>query len=164
QGSTFYFDLNLNISHKSISEKYKIISKNANPEYALSYYSSQKKLSILIVEDNKVNMLLLKTIVKNLNLNTIIFECENGYEAVNQIETINPDLVFMDIQMPIMNGYEATKAIRNTSRGKSIPIIAVTAGAEKEERNKCISAGMNDYISKPIIRGTVEEALSKWIK
>ena len=118
----------------------------------------------MIVEDNKVNMLLLKTIVKNLNLNTIIFECENGYEAVNQIETINPDLVFMDIQMPIMNGYEATKAIRSTMRGKSIPIIAVTAGAEKDERNKCISAGMNDYISKPIIRGTVEEALSKWIK
>jgi len=164
QGSTFYFDLNLNISHKSISEKYKIISKNANPEYALNYYANQKKLSILIVEDNKVNMLLLKTIVKNLNLNTIIFECENGYEAVNQIETINPDLVFMDIQMPIMNGYEATKAIRSTMRGKSIPIIAVTAGAEKDERNKCISAGMNDYISKPIIRGTVEEALSKWIK
>jgi PAS domain S-box-containing protein len=164
QGSNFYFDLNLNVSHKSRNEKYKGILKNASPEYALSYYSNQKKLNILIVEDNKVNMLLLKTIVKNLNLNTIIFECENGYEAVNQIENINPDLVFMDIQMPIMNGYEATKAIRNTLKGKNIPIIAVTAGAEKEERNKCISAGMNDYISKPIIRGTVEEALTKWIK
>ncbi|OXB03583.1 response regulator [Flavobacterium pectinovorum] len=164
KGSTFYFDLNLNISHKSINEKYKEILKNRNPDYALNYYSNQKKLNILIVEDNKVNMLLLKTIVKNLNLNTIIFECENGYEAVNQIENINPDLVFMDIQMPIMNGYEATKAIRNTLSGKNIPIIAVTAGAEKDERNKCISAGMNDYISKPIIRGTVEEALSKWIK
>jgi CheY-like chemotaxis protein len=66
--------------------------------------------------------------------------------------------------MPIMNGYEATRAIRNTLTGKNIPIIAVTAGAEIDERNKCISAGMNDYISKPIIRGTVEEALSKWVK
>jgi CheY-like chemotaxis protein len=130
----------------------------------LNYYSNQKKVSILIVEDNKVNMLLLKTILKNLNINTIIYECENGYEAVNQIETINPDLVFMDIQMPIMNGYEATRAIRNTLTGKNIPIIAVTAGAEIDERNKCISAGMNDYISKPIIRGTIEEALSKWVK
>ncbi|PWB28220.1 response regulator [Flavobacterium sp. HTF] len=163
-GSTFYFDINLNISHKSINEKYQIISKTRNQEYDLDYYSSQKKLSVLIVEDNKVNMLLLKTILKNLNINTIIYECENGYEAVNQIETINPDLVFMDIQMPIMNGYEATRAIRSTLTGKSIPIIAVTAGAEKDERNKCISAGMNDYISKPIIRGTVEEALSKWVK
>jgi PAS domain S-box-containing protein len=163
-GSTFYFDINLNISHKSISEKYQIVSKTRSQKYDLDYYSSQKKLSILIVEDNKVNMLLLKTILKNLNINTVIFECENGYEAVNQIETINPDLVFMDIQMPIMNGYEATRAIRNTLTGKNIPIIAVTAGAEKDERNKCISAGMNDYISKPIIRGTVEEALSKWVK
>jgi PAS domain S-box-containing protein len=163
-GSNFYFDLNLKTSNKSINEKFKQISKNRNPEYALSYNSNQKKISILIVEDNKVNMLLLKTIVKNLNMNSIIFECENGYEAVKQIENINPDLVFMDIQMPIMNGYEATKAIRITEIGQHIPIIAVTAGAEKEERNKCLSAGMNDYISKPIIRGTVEEAMRKWLK
>jgi PAS domain S-box-containing protein len=164
EGSNFYFDLNLKISHQSISEKFKEISNTIIPEYALSYNSNKKKISILIVEDNKVNMLLLKTIVKNLNMNSIIFECENGYEAVKQIENINPDLVFMDIQMPIMNGYEATKAIRITEMGQHIPIIAVTAGAEKDERNKCLSAGMNDYISKPIIRGTVEEAMRKWIK
>jgi CheY-like chemotaxis protein/anti-sigma regulatory factor (Ser/Thr protein kinase) len=164
EGSNFYFDLNLKTSHKSINEKFRHISGSRNPEYALSYNSNQKKISILIVEDNKVNMLLLKTIVKNLNINSLVFECENGYEAVKQIENINPDIVFMDIQMPIMNGYEATKAIRITEIGQHIPIIAVTAGAEKEERNKCLSAGMNDYISKPIIRGTVEEALRKWLK
>ena len=123
-----------------------------------------KNITFLIVEDNKVNMLLLKTIIKNLYGTAYIYECENGYEAVNQFESINPDLIFMDIQMPIMNGYETTKAIRNTITGKDIPIIAVTAGAEKDERNKCLSAGMDDYISKPIIKGTVEEALSKWLK
>lgn len=164
EGSTFFFDLNLNTSHKNNNEKYKIIAETVNQDYDLDQYVNHKKLSILIVEDNKVNMLLLKTILKNLNINTVIYECENGYEAVNQIEHITPDLVFMDIQMPIMNGYEATRAIRNTITGKNIPIIAVTAGAEKDERNKCLSAGMNDYISKPIIRGTVEEALTKWIK
>ncbi|OXA93202.1 response regulator [Flavobacterium hercynium] len=164
KGSNFYFDLNLNISHKSITEKYKIITKTSAVELPITEQEQQKKVSVLIVEDNKVNMLLLKTIVKNLNVNTTVFECENGYEAVKQIENINPDLVFMDVQMPIMNGYEATKAIRSTISGKDVPIIAVTAGAEIDERNKCLSAGMNDYISKPIIRGTVEEALSKWIK
>lgn len=163
EGSTFYFDLNLKTSQETINEKFKEITNKFNPEYALSYNSNQKKVIILIVEDNKVNMLLLKTIVKNLNINSIIYECENGYEAVKQLENISPDLVFMDIQMPIMNGYEATKAIRITEIGKSIPIIAVTAGAEKDERNKCLTAGMNDYISKPIIRGTVEEALRKWL-
>jgi CheY-like chemotaxis protein/anti-sigma regulatory factor (Ser/Thr protein kinase) len=164
EGSTFYFDLNLKISHQTINEKLNENSSANNPEYALNYDSNEKEINILIVEDNKVNMLLLKTIVKNLPLNSIIFECENGYEAVKQLDSINPDIIFMDIQMPIMNGYEATREIRYNHLGKNIPIIAVTAGAEKEERDKCISAGMNDYISKPIIRGTVEDALRKWLK
>ena len=63
----------------------------------------------MLVEDNKVNMLLLKTIIKNLFSNVLIFEIPNGRVAVDQFETINPDLIFMDIQMPILNGYEATK-------------------------------------------------------
>nr|WP_315223750.1 response regulator [uncultured Flavobacterium sp.] len=164
EGSTFYFDLNLKTSNQILNDNNTLALLNPSPEYALSYNSKRNKLTVLIVEDNKVNMLLLKTIVKNLNFNTHIFECENGYEAVNQIENIKPDIIFMDIQMPIMNGYEATKAIRKINIGKKIPVIAVTAGAEKDERNKCLNAGMNDYISKPIIRGTVEEALAKWIK
>ncbi|WP_394773498.1 PAS domain S-box protein [Flavobacterium sp.] len=164
-GSNFYFDLNLKTSNQSINEKYNAELKKISLELsANNIISNHKDITFLIVEDNKVNMLLLKTIIKNLYSTAYIYECENGYEAVNQFESINPDLVFMDIQMPIMNGYETTKAIRNTISGKDIPIIAVTAGAEKDERNKCISAGMDDYISKPIIKGTVEEALVKWLK
>jgi PAS domain S-box-containing protein len=164
-GSNFYFDLNLKTSNQSINEKYNAELKKINLELSAdNLNSNHKNITFLIVEDNKVNMLLLKTIIKNLYNGAYIYECENGYDAVNQFENINPDLVFMDIQMPIMNGYETTKAIRNTLTGKDIPIIAVTAGAEKEERNKCISAGMDDYISKPIMKGTVEEALVKWLK
>lgn len=164
-GSNFYFDLNLKTSNQSINEKYNSELKKNNLELSSkSINKNHKNITFLIVEDNKVNMLLLKTIIKNLYSTAYIYECENGYEAVNQFESINPDLVFMDIQMPIMNGYETTKAIRNIPSGKDIPIIAVTAGAEKDERNKCLSAGMDDYISKPIIKGTVEEALVKWLK
>ncbi|QDW22744.1 PAS domain S-box protein [Flavobacterium sp. KBS0721] len=164
-GSNFYFDLNLKTSNQSINEKYNAELKKINLELSSKNAGAyHKNITFLIVEDNKVNMLLLKTIIKNLYGTAYIYECENGYEAVNQFESINPDLIFMDIQMPIMNGYETTKAIRNTITGKDIPIIAVTAGAEKDERNKCLSAGMDDYISKPIIKGTVEEALSKWLK
>ncbi|WP_428228546.1 PAS domain S-box protein [Flavobacterium sp.] len=164
-GSNFYFDLNLKTSNQSINEKYNTELKKINLKSNSSNNRINKKnITFLIVEDNKVNMLLLKTIIKNLHSTAYIYECENGYEAVNQFESINPDLVFMDIQMPIMNGYETTKAIRNIISGKDIPIIAVTAGAEKDERNKCLSAGMDDYISKPIIKGTVEEALVKWLK
>ncbi|OXE98015.1 PAS domain S-box-containing protein [Flavobacterium araucananum] len=164
-GSNFYFDLDLKTSNQSINEKYNAELKKINLELSANNIgANHKNVTFLIVEDNKVNMLLLKTIIKNLYSTAYIYECENGYEAVNQFENINPDLVFMDIQMPIMNGYETTKAIRNTLTGKDIPIIAVTAGAEKDERNKCLSAGMDDYISKPIIKGTVEEALVKWLK
>lgn len=163
-GSNFYFDLNLKTSNQSINEKYNAELKKINLELSSNGNSNHKNVTFLIVEDNKVNMLLLKTIIKNLYNTAYIYECENGYDAVSQFENINPDLVFMDIQMPIMNGYETTKAIRNTVTGKDIPIIAVTAGAEKEERNKCLSAGMDDYISKPIMKGIVEEALVRWLK
>lgn len=164
-GSNFYFDLNLKTSNQSINEKYKAELESIDFELANDDLNpDNRNITFLIVEDNKVNMLLLKTILKNLYNGAYIFECENGYEAVNQFEEINPDLIFMDIQMPIMNGYETARAIRNTRVGKDIPIIAVTAGAEKEERNKCLSAGMDDYISKPIMKGSVEEALAKWLK
>ena len=62
-----------------------------------------------------------------------------------------------------MNGYEATKIIRNLQSGQNVPIIAITAGTEKEEKDKCLIAGMNDYIPKPIIKGVIEDAFSKWV-
>jgi len=164
EGSTFFFDLNLKTSNQSINDKYNTELKSLNIELESDNNEpNSNNITFLIVEDNKVNMLLLKTIIKNLYHNAFIYECENGYEAIQKFEQINPTIIFMDIQMPIMNGYETAKAIRNTSKGRDIPIIAVTAGTEKEERNKCISAGMDDYISKPIMKGTVEEALTKWL-
>ena len=118
----------------------------------------------MLVEDNKINMLLLKTIIKNVLATAQFHEISNGSEAVEQFEHIKPDIVFMDIQMPIMNGYEATTKIRELNMSKNIPIIAITAGNEIEIKDKCIAAGMNDYISKPIIKRVVEETLIKWVK
>ncbi|HEY1195372.1 response regulator, partial [Flavobacterium sp.] len=164
EGSNFFFDLNLKTSNQSITDKYNAELKSLNIEVdSENTEPNENNITFLIVEDNKVNMLLLKTIIKNLYNNAYIHECENGYEAIQQFEKINPTIVFMDIQMPIMNGYETTRAIRNTKKGRDIPIIAVTAGAEKDEKNKCISAGMDDYISKPIMKGSVEETLIKWL-
>ena len=117
----------------------------------------------MLVEDNKINMLLLKTIIRNTLKEAIIVEIGNGKEAIDEFLNIQPDIIFMDIQMPIMNGYEATKAIRKLDSGKNIPIIAITAGTEKEEKNKCIEVGMNDYISKPIVKGIIEKTIIKWL-
>lgn len=164
-GSTFYFDLDLKTSNLNNTEEFKIIIPDENRiDLALKRKDNLKKLKIMIAEDNKINMLLIKTIIKNIFAEAIIFEVFNGKDAVEQFESINPDIIFMDIQMPVMNGYEAAKAIRSLDSGKIIPIIAVTAGVEKEEKIKCTEAGMNDHISKPIMKGTIEETIIKWVK
>jgi PAS domain S-box-containing protein len=165
-GSSFYFDLDL----KTGNTPTKLVTHHITTPHYASYETifktenKFKNLKIMIVEDNKINMLLLKTIIKNIIPEASIFEIPNGKEATLQFETLNPEIVFMDIQMPMMNGYEATKAIRNLESGNNVPIIAITAGAEKEEKEKCIKVGMNDYISKPIGKGMIEETLIKWVK
>lgn len=163
-GSTFYFDLKLKVTDTVIKEK--VVEKNKlniHNNIKLANDLNTKLIHILIAEDNKVNMLLLKTILKNEPYPNQIHEASNGLEAVKKFENTPIDIIFMDIQMPVMNGYEAAQCIRNLQNGKTIPIIAITAGAEKEEKEKCIASGMNDYISKPIIKGIIGDTISKWI-
>jgi CheY-like chemotaxis protein len=104
---------------------------------------------ILIVEDNLMNMLLLKTLLVKRGYE--IIEATNGKEALEVLENFTPDIILMDINMPIMDGYEASIAIRNSNEPiRSIPIIAVTAELHPDTRAKVIQSGMNDYIPKPI--------------
>ncbi|MES2727459.1 MAG: PAS domain S-box protein [Bacteroidota bacterium] len=120
-------------------------------------------LKILVADDNTVNMFLAKIIINNVLPQSQIFEAKNGNEAIEIYTNEMPDIVFMDVQMPDMNGYEATKAIRLLEVKKRIPIIALTAGTVKGEKEKCIEAGMDDYISKPVIKETVEVMIDKWL-
>jgi len=105
------------------------------------------KLNILLVEDNKLNVLLILSLFSenNLKLKTV----ENGSEAIEKLKEGPFDIILMDMEMPVMNGYEATSMIRNEMKN-NIPIIAMTAHAMAGEKEKCLSLGMNDYISKPI--------------
>ena len=163
-GSTFYFDLTLKTSDEAPTTfSLHDTDFDSNNKIAVQTNHQAKKVTVLIVEDNKVNMLLLKTIIKNLPVPTTIYEALNGQLAIEQFETIHPDIIFMDIQMPVMNGYEATEIIRNLKSGQNVPIIAITAGTEKEEKEKCLNAGMSDYIPKPIIKGIIEETFLKWV-
>lgn len=120
-------------------------------------------LRILIVEDNKINMFLAKTLVKRIIPNAIILEAIDGQEGVEQFEINNPDLILMDIQMPIKNGYDATIEIRSHKKGEKIPIIALTAGIMVGEKDKCLEFGMNDYVSKPITEDDLDAILHKWL-
>jgi PAS domain S-box-containing protein len=119
-------------------------------------------LRVLIAEDNTVNMLLAKTLIRRIAPNSVIQEAINGNEAVILSETKMPDIILMDVQMPEMNGYEATLAIRKMENG-IIPIIALTAGNVKGEKEKCLSVGMDDFIAKPIIEATLAQIFNKWV-
>ena len=121
--------------------------------------------TVLIVEDNATNMFLAKTIIQKVLPNVIVEKAVNGEEGVAKYKEVHPDIVLMDIQMPIKNGYEASVEIREYEKKERIyaPILALTAGTVKGERERCQEAGMNDYLSKPVVENTLRDAFNKWL-
>ncbi|MFV8342688.1 PAS domain S-box protein [Flavobacterium sp. XS2P39] len=160
-GSDFFFVIKFKKSNhiKGITSVLTdgIAKDNIIPKETLS----NKK--VLIVEDNKINMLLAKTLVKRIMSNCTIFEGKDGNEAVEQYKKQQPDVILMDIQMPNKNGYEATGEIRKFKDSAMIPIIAITAGIMIGDKEKCLEAGMNDYLPKPLIQNDLENMLLKWL-
>lgn len=123
--------------------------------------SGSNSLRILIVEDNQVNLMLATTILKKAGHRTD--GASNGLEALSAIRSRPYDVILMDMMMPEMDGLEATRAIRQLSGSQSeIPIIAMTANAMKGDREKCLQAGMNDYLSKPIDREKLFNKIAHW--
>lgn len=122
------------------------------------------KISILIAEDNAINMLLSVTIVRSVIPQAEIIQAKDGREALEYCKETLPDLILMDVQMPEMNGYQATRNIRQIQGAGSLPIIALTAGNIKEDREKCIAAGMDDFLVKPVVQKTVAASLKRWLK
>ena len=119
-------------------------------------------IRILVVEDNRINQQVVKGF---LNLSGIIVEiANNGKEAIALLENRVFDAVLMDVHMPILDGLEATKLIRSQARFATLPVIALTAGVTKEERERCMASGMNDFIAKPINPKTLISTLLQWIK
>src|SRR5690606_13346889 len=92
-----------------------------------------------------------------------IFEAIDGLEAVEQYKIAEPDIILMDVQMPNLNGIEATKEIRKLQKNFHVPIVALTAGAMSDERERCLEAGMDDFMTKPIIKQTIANMFTKWI-
>ncbi len=117
---------------------------------------------VLLVDDNKVNLLVAKKLLQKLGHEV---ECAvDGAQAVARLEVEAYSIVFMDCQMPVMDGFEATKAIRALpGHSKSVPIIALTANAMPGDRERCLAAGMDDYLSKPIQKETLSRLLSHWL-
>ena len=122
----------------------------------------QSQIRILLVEDNHFNQHVALEILKSENFSVDV--ANNGQEAIDAVSRDRYDLVLMDIQMPKIDGYEATKRIRKLPNLRSLPIIAMTAHAMKGDRELCLDSGMNDYITKPINRHQLFEIIEKWIQ
>ncbi|MDF3818687.1 response regulator [Leptospira sp. 96542] len=156
KGSEFFFDIDL----KEVGEdEFKIIEQNSNTNSTVAGLQYNLE-TIMVVEDNQVNMELLKNLLKRLTPKSEIISAYNGFDAVELFKTKNISLIFMDIQMPVLNGYEATKLIRKFPNGKKIPIIAVTAGVIQDEQKKCFDVGMNDFITKPLQKKELQRILN----
>jgi two-component system sensor histidine kinase/response regulator len=124
----------------------------------------KQRIRILLAEDNPVNQKVALKILDKLGYQADVVG--NGIEAIEALKAIPYDLVLMDIQMPKMDGFETTRLTRNTSTGvknRHIPIVAMTAHAMKGDRERCLTAGMNDYIPKPINPGELGKVVAQWI-
>ena len=108
-----------------------------------------------------MNQLVAKGMLGKLGCDVVI--AAHGGEALSQLERSNFDLVLMDCNMPVMDGYEATRQIRQSGRWPQLPIVALTANAMSEERERCRTAGMNDYLAKPFRREELEALLDLWV-
>ena len=121
-----------------------------------------RALHVLLVEDNAINQKLAQTLLERWGHSVVV--AENGQEALDCVDAQSFDAVLMDMMMPVMNGLDATRAIRARSDDRSrIPIIAMTANAMEADRDLCLEAGMNDYISKPIRAQALQEKLQNLV-
>jgi len=119
-----------------------------------------ESLNILLVEDNQVNQLVASSLLRKLGHSVDL--AENGKRALQSLEEKSYDLVLMDCQMPVMDGYEATRRIRQNPAWRTLPIIAVTANVMQGDREDCLASGMNDYITKPYNRNDLNAVIGRW--
>ena len=155
EGTTFHFTIDFD----TIDENTAIIEQKVNVQPTKSI---DKLTSVLVAEDNLINQKLITMILSKIGITPDI--ASNGLEAIQMLKHRNYDLIFMDIQMPELDGIETTKIIRNEFDKDLQPIIvAMTANALEGDRERCLEAGMDDYITKPITLQIVKDCIEKWI-
>lgn len=150
EGSTFYY-------HLILSEAINTQLSDEELAFLQGKEREAQKLRILVVEDNPINQKVARKILEKMG--HTVSCAENGKIAVDKITNSAYDLVFMDLRMPVMDGLEATRKIRSLQNNANVPVIAMTANALEEDKNRCLAAGMNSFIAKPIKKDDLEEAI-----
>jgi signal transduction histidine kinase/CheY-like chemotaxis protein len=157
KGSTFSFTVKLkNVQH---NKRLSTTNKNGIDEKIHTSNKSLKKSKVLVVEDNEMNQILMEELLKQQGI--VAEFVMNGLAAIKKINQSPYDLIFMDINMPIMNGIETTQNIRNNNN--SVPIIALTANALENDEAYYLQVGFNDYISKPIAHNLFVSIIEKYL-
>ena len=153
QGSNFTLTLRFGRSQEALQER------RLAPRTAIT---GLRGLRVLLAEDNLINVMVAKTLLEGKGV--VVTVAENGQVALD-ILLAQPqgfDAVLMDIQMPVLDGREATRRIREDARLAALPILAMTADAMPEDRQKCLDCGMNDYLTKPVDSEVLYAMLARW--
>lgn len=135
---------------------------NQSPQEVIPIIPSFSGSRVLLVEDNPMNQLVASELLKKMGIKCQIVQ--NGAEAVEKVQNENFELILMDLHMPVMDGFEATLKIKALPDKSKIPIIALTAAAMSEDRERCAQIGIVDFIAKPMDLKTLSKVLSKWLK
>lgn len=154
EGTTFLFEIPVGIADE-------IVENQPQSRRVIALAPNQPKYRILVVDDSKINRQLLVQMISPLGFE--VREASNGYEAVQIWELWSPHLIWMDMLMPVMDGYEATKRIKSTTKGHATPIIALTASVFEEEKSVVLSAGCNDFVRKPFQEDTIFDIMAKYL-
>lgn len=159
KGSTFYFEL-------AIETDAPVSTSNENQDIDISDESIDVNSKILVVEDDYMNINMVESILAQYVPNATVLKAFNGIQAYECYKSQKPDLILMDVQMPQMDGIEATLEIRNFEKSqqmKSVPIIALTACVLQQEKDKCFAAGMNDFLTKPVNLKRVKALIAQYL-
>jgi CheY-like chemotaxis protein len=164
KGSTFWFTLSFGKQkpHDLVTDGSIDRTESSGGAQATAFSAAPKRTRVLLAEDNKINQLVGVKQLQKLGYNVDV--AGNGLEAVEAWKRNKYSVILMDCQMPEMDGYEATRKIRQLEAEQNSPhaqIIAMTASVMREDRDLCLAAGMDDYISKPVDTGELKSALEK---
>ncbi|MBK8823203.1 MAG: response regulator [Anaerolineales bacterium] len=160
RGSRFTFELPWNSKTKTLTSREPLDAADSE------HNSSAQKLpaaprKILLAEDNQSNITVTRDYLENRGYQVVV--AYDGEEVLSKAEEFSPDLILMDIQMPRLNGFEAARRLRAAPQFASVPIIALTAFAMPGDRERCLEAGMNEYLSKPVRLKELVQTIEKLI-
>lgn len=158
-GTSFIFTVTLGATEMPSAKHHE---SSPAEQIAVPQFQALHGSRVLLVEDNEINRIVAVELLEKLHLQVDV--AENGMIALSKLETERYDCVLMDVQMPIMDGYLTTQRLKEVEALKTLPVIAMTANAREEDKQRCLEAGMVDYISKPILPATLYSTLYKWIK